>query len=215
LCGGDELSHTQHGNNNAYCHDSELTWLNWELDPQQSKFLEFVRKAAGIWTEQPVFQRRRFFLGRRIRGSDIKDISWFGPKGEEMTDSDWNAGFVKCMGVRLAGDLIGDVTERGDPIVGDTLLLLLNAHHEAIPFVLPVTKAEHHWERLFDTGDSSQEGKPQVGGQHYALRGRSVALLRTVLLTETGHTVTTVEAETLRKSSRQAAVPGLLTATTS
>ena len=100
ICGGDELSHSQKGNNNAYCQDSELTWLNWELDQTQTDFLEFVRKAARIWKEQPVFQRRRFFQGRRIRGSDIKYISWFNPGGEEMTDSDWDAGFIKCLGVR-------------------------------------------------------------------------------------------------------------------
>src|SRR5262249_35335738 len=142
LCGGDELSHTQNGNNNTYCQDNELTWLNWELTPEQQGFLDFVRQAASIWTEQPVFQRRRLFQGRSIRGSDIKDISWFNPSGEEMTDADWNAGFVKCLGVRLAGDLIGDVDERGEPITGETLLLLLNAHHEAVPFALPATKPE-------------------------------------------------------------------------
>ena len=76
----------------------------------------------------------------RIRGSDIKDISWFEPDGKEMTDEAWDAGFVQCLGVRLAGDLIGDVDERGEPIVGDTLLLLLNAHHEPIPFTLPVAR---------------------------------------------------------------------------
>ena len=83
----------------------------------------------------------KFFHGRAIRGSDIKDISWFEPSGKEMSDEAWNAGFVKCLGVRLAGDLIGDVDERGEPIVGDTLLLLLNAHHEPIPFTLPATQA--------------------------------------------------------------------------
>ena len=97
-----------------------------------------------------------------------------------MSDDAWNAGFVKCLGVRLAGDLIGDVDERGEPIVGDTLLLLLNAHHEPIPFTLPVTKAGHIWERLFDTADADRRPAATANaGDKYPLQGRSMALLRT------------------------------------
>ena len=98
----------------------------WTTGSKQ--FLEFVQKRDLHLAEQPVFQRRKFFQGRAIRGSDIKDISFFSPSGQEMSDEDWNAGFVKCLGVRLAGDLIDDVDERGEPIVGETLLILLNAH---------------------------------------------------------------------------------------
>jgi len=210
LCGGDELSHTQKGNNNCYCQDNELTWLNWELTPQQQDFLDFVRKAAAIWTEQPVFQRRRFFQGRSIRGSDIKDISWFSPSGEEMTDADWNGGFVKCLGVRLSGDLIGDVDERGEPITGETLLLLLNAHHEPIPFALPVAKTEHHWERLLETAEPPPEAKPMVGGDKYALGGRSLVVLRTVRIEETGQAITGTQVEALRKEGRKVPHPAAL-----
>src|SRR5207245_8806235 len=135
---------------------------------------------------QPVFHRRKFFLGRRIRGSDIKDLSWFDPSGKEMSDQDWNAGFVRCLGMRLAGDLIGDVDERGEPVVGETLLLLLNAHHEATPFALPATRAEHHWERLLDTADTPVEAKPLLGGDKYGLKESSVVVMRTVHLKETG-----------------------------
>jgi isoamylase len=201
--GGDELSQTQNGNNNTYCQDNELTWLNWDLNEAQQAFLEFVRKAALIWTEQPVFQRRRFFQGRGIRGSDIKDLSWFKSSGEEMANGDWDAGFIKCLGVRLAGDLIGDVDEHGEPVVGETLLILLNAHHEPIPFTLPATKTEHHWERLLDTDDPPAEMKPALGGDKYTLKGRSLMVLRTVRLEETGHTTTSPQAEALRKESRK------------
>jgi isoamylase len=210
LCGGDELSHTQHGNNNAYCQDNEVTWLNWELDESRKAFLEFVRKVAHIWTEQPVFQRRRFLLGRAIRGSEVKDISWFSPAGEEMTDANWNAGFIKCLGVRLAGDVIGEVNERGESIVGETLLLLLNAHHEPIPFALPATKGEHHWERLFDTADPSREARPMLGGDKYLLPERSFVLLRTVLLQEVGQVVTATQVESLRKESRKLTQPPMM-----
>jgi glycogen operon protein len=207
LCGGDELGHTQNGNNNTYCQDNELTWLNWDLDDEQRQFLEFVKKVTLIWTEQPVFQRRKFFIGRGIRGSGVKDISWFDPSGKDMSDEAWGAGFVKCMGVRLAGDLIGDVDERGEPIVGETLLLLLNAHHEAIPFTLPATKAEHHWERLLDTADPAAGQDTCGGDKPYPLQGRSLALLSTRVAAEAGHAVSAAQAEGLRREARRAVQP--------
>ncbi|HZY86885.1 MAG TPA: glycogen debranching protein GlgX [Gemmataceae bacterium] len=181
ICGGDELGHTQKGNNNAYCQDNELTWLNWELNDEQRAFLEFVQRVVRVWKEQPVFQRRHFFLGRSIRGTDVKDISWLEPSGEEMTDDAWSTGFVKCLGVRLAGDLIGDVDERGEPIVGDTLLLLLNAHHEPIPFTLPTHKEGQRWERLVDTAEAANEPAILKGGEKFDLQGRSLAVFRTRL----------------------------------
>ncbi len=101
LNGGDEFGHTQGGNNNTYCQDNEITWLSWELDDRQKKFLEFVKHVIVIWRTQPVFQRRNFFAGRSIRGSDIKDISWLGPDGLDMNDEAWSTGYVRCLGVRL------------------------------------------------------------------------------------------------------------------
>jgi isoamylase len=201
ICSGDELSHSQGGNNNGYCQDSKLTWLNWELDADQKAFLEFVCRTAHIWTEQPVFQRRHFFQGRSIRGSDVKDISWFNPAGEEMTDADWQAGFIKCMGVRLAGDLIGDIDERGEPIQGETLLLLFNAHHEAILFAVPKTKGEHHWERLLDTAESGDAEEIAVD-EKYDLQARSVVVLRTRLAKEPPPTPTAAHVEALPKEAQ-------------
>jgi glycogen operon protein len=205
--GGDELSHTQNGNNNAYCQDNETTWLNWELSKEQQQFLDFVRMVTSIWRQQPVFQRRKFFLGRKIRGSDIKDISWFDPSGQEMSDEAWEAGFVRCLGVRLAGDLIGDVDERGEPVVGETLLVLLNAHHEPIPFTLPATKIEHHWECLYDTASEKADPLAYPGGQKYALQGRSLAVLRTRVPEEMGQAISLAEVETLRREARSVPQP--------
>ncbi|MCI0463317.1 MAG: glycogen debranching enzyme GlgX, partial [Gemmataceae bacterium] len=203
LLAGDELSHTQKGNNNTYCQDNDLTWLHWELNEGQRRFLEFVRLAARIRKEQPVFQRRKFFQGRKIRGHDIKDISWINPAGQEMSDDDWNAGFVKCLGVRLAGDLIGDVDERGEPIVGSTLLLLMNAHHEPISFTLPGTREEHHWERMLESAGEGSEMVALEGGDQYKLQGRAVALFQTKLPEETGQVMTEAQAEALRRQARR------------
>jgi isoamylase len=179
LLAGDELSQTQQGNNNAYCQDNDITWLNWQLTDEQQAFCDFVRAVIRIQHIQPVFQRRKFFLGRPIRGAGIQDISWFEPSGQEMTEDAWNTGYARCLGVRLAGDLIGHVEARGEPIVGDTILLLMNAHHEAVPFTLPATREGQQWERLLDTADPQGEPRQCPGGQQYELQGRSMAVLRT------------------------------------
>jgi glycogen operon protein len=176
ICGGDELGHSQNGNNNAYCQDNELTWLDWDLEGRRQSFLDFVKRVIRIRETQPVFLRRKFFKGRPIRG--VKDITWLEPGGGEMDDEAWKAGFVKCLGVRLAGDVIGDVDEMGEPIVGETVLILLNAHHEPIPFSLPEHQPERHWERLIDTADPDAESSFHDGKQQYDLQGRSVVVFR-------------------------------------
>jgi isoamylase len=132
------------------------------------------------WRTRQVFQRRKFFQGRAIRGTDIKDICWFGPDGQEMSDEAWNAGFVKCLGVRLAGDLIGDLDDRGEPRVGDTLLLLFNAHHEQIPFALRAVRAGR-WDRVLDTAEPEEDPAAFAPGDRYPLQGRALALLGTAI----------------------------------
>jgi len=204
LLAGDELGHTQSGNNNAYCQDNDLTWLHWELDERKTSFLEFVKKLLRIRKEQPVFQRRRFFQGRSIRGNEIKDISWLDPSGKEMTNEAWNAGFVRCLGVRLAGDIIGEVDERGEPIVGDTLLLLLNAHHDPILFELPEHKPHQRWERILDTALPLDAPTAIPDGTRYNLQGRSLAVLRIGVMDD--HPVSflsATQAEGLRKAHRR------------
>jgi glycogen operon protein len=178
---GDELGHTQEGNNNAYCHDGALTWLDWTLDEEGRRFFEFMRKVIALRHDQPVFRRRTFFHGRKIRGDQIKDISWLTPSGQDMKDEAWNSGFVRCLGVRMEGTLIGELNEEGEPVVGDTLLILLNAHHETIPFTLPPhrDKEIQLWERILDTALPDAQG--QLSEEvPYPLEGRSLAVLRKV-----------------------------------
>jgi isoamylase len=178
MLGGDELGHSQGGNNNAYCQDNEITWLDWELDDERAAFLEFVRKVSRIWRSQPVLQRRKFFKGRPIRGKEIQDLSWLDPNGGEMSDEAWNAGYVKCLGMRLAGDLIGDVDQRGLPIVGETLLILLNAHWEPIPFHLPPHGEDRHWEVILGTADPEAEPLYLSQDEDVDLKARSLMVLR-------------------------------------
>lgn len=186
LLAGDEISRTQHGNNNTYCQDNDLSWIHWDLDASQQDLLAFTRHVVEQFRLHPVLRRRHFFQGRKIRGSEIKDITWFRPDGEEMQDDDWSNPEIRCFGVRLAGDLTGETDERGNPIVDDTLLILLNAHYEALAFALPAHRQEHRWEVLLDTRYATGTPAEDVlqGGDIYALESRSLALLRTCEITE-------------------------------
>jgi glycogen operon protein len=186
LRGGDELSHTQQGNNNAYCQDNEISWLDWNLDERREDFLEFVATVAGLKRRHPVLHRPKFFQGRPIRGTDVKDIIWLDPSGEEMADEAWNAGFVRSIGVRLAGDAIGEVDEHGERLAGDTMLLLFNADGNPIDFRLPPHAAEEHWELLFDTAQRRPNRTDFPQAEPYVLQGRSVAVLRLVSEEEQG-----------------------------
>ncbi len=178
LRGGDELSHTQQGNNNAYCQDNEISWLDWNLDESRERFLDVVSTVVGLKRRQPVLHRPKFFQGRPIRGTDVKDIVWLEPSGEEMADASWNAGFVRAIGVRLAGDAIGEVDERGERLVGDTLLLLLNADGNGIDFTLPPHGAQQQWELIFDTAVHSSPRGQFAQTERYPIQGRSLAVFR-------------------------------------
>ncbi|HET7877063.1 MAG TPA: glycogen debranching protein GlgX [Methylomirabilota bacterium] len=180
LSGGDEVARTQHGNNNAYCQDNEIAWFPWPLSRAALRQFEFTRRLIRLRLEQPVFHRRRFFQGRRIHGSEVKDLSWFRPDGKEMTEDEWNSSFTRCLGLRLAGDAIEEVDDSGEPIIGDTFLMLLNAHHEPISFVLPVHRTRVRWELMLDTRawEIGPRGQAFRAGDQYPLEGRSLAVLR-------------------------------------
>jgi len=181
LCGGDELCRTQKGNNNAYCQDNEISWYNWELSREQRHLLEFTQRLIAFRKQHPILRRRRFFQGRHIRGSEVKDVSWFRPDGKEMSDEDWNAGYVRSLAFRLAGDAMAEIDEKGRPIVDDTLLILLNAHHEPLAFTLPAHKRGVRWQPMLDTSVGGNGEKPVAllrGGAHYELESRSIAVLR-------------------------------------
>ena len=178
ISGGDEMGRTQGGNNNAYCQDNEISWTNWDLSRGDRELIDFTRRLIRIWKEQPVLRRRKFFQGRRIRGAEVLDIAWLDSSGREMTDDVWNSPDVKCLGVRLNGDAIDEVNEQGQRIVGDTLLLLLNAGSEPIPFVLPATSPLERWETLIDTADPWTSGRRLRAGDRYQLVSHSMAALR-------------------------------------
>ena len=181
LVAGDEIARTQRGNNNAWCQDNEISWIDWNLDQSKRDLLEFTRRLIRIFHTHPVLRRRKFFQGRQIRGGEIKDISWFRPDGQEMTEGDWKNEQTRSLGVQLSGDAIEETDERGRRITDDTLLLLLNAYHRSVSFALPAHREGDHWEQMLDTRESFGRRKTRRtvrGGATYRLEARSLALFR-------------------------------------
>jgi isoamylase len=180
LLAGDEIGRTQQGNNNAFCQDNEISWVDWNVDRTRLELLEFTRRLIRLYHGHSVLHRRKFFQGRRIRGSEVKDLTWFRPDGKEMSDEDWNDHFARSLGLRLAGDAIEDVDERGNRIRDDTVLILLNAHHEPISFVLPPHKPRMRWDLILDTREplGRRKHRPIRGGSPYEMEARSLVLLR-------------------------------------
>jgi len=175
---GDELGRTQLGNNNAYAQDNELSWIDWTLTPGKRTLLDFTAKLVGFRLSQPTVRRRKYFQGRSIRGGGVKDVAWLAPDGAEMDDNAWNAAFVRSLGMLLSGSAIEEVNERGELVIGDTLLVLLNGHTDQVPFTLPALDADQQWQRVFDTFDPHGSDKPFEGGSQYPLEGRSVVCFK-------------------------------------
>ena len=177
IVAGDEIGRTQQGNNNAYCQDNESSWVDWELDDERQRMLEFTRTAIRLRREHPVFRRRHFFQGKSIRGDQSRDIAWLQPDGTEMTESEWEQEFARCLGVYLGGDALDEVDARGRPVHDASFLMLFNAHHDDIPFTVPDIGGRH-WSIVLDTARAEpfSDGKRAPGDVHL-LHGRSFTLL--------------------------------------
>lgn len=179
ILAGDEIGRTQQGNNNAYCQDNEMTWLHWDLDERKENLLKFVRRLVRLNREQAVFHRRRFFHGKAIQGAAAPEIAWLEPSGQKMAEQGWNEAFVRCLGVQLFGGEI-DVDEHGEPICGDSMLLLFNADHgNRIPFKFPAPQNGFPWTLVFDTArpEFSEDSQTPLG-EVYDLAPCSVAAFR-------------------------------------
>jgi len=180
LLAGDEIGRTQRGNNNAYCQDNEINWINWELNSSENELLQFVRMAIQIRKQHPAFRRRYFFQGRDIKGAGVKDVTWLTPSGEEMADEEWSKPFNRCLGLFLAGNAIDEHDERGRQISDHNFVLLFNAHHEEIFFKLPSEPIHARWEVLLDTNYANgkrQDGRFYHSNETYPLKSRSLVLL--------------------------------------
>jgi isoamylase len=173
---GDERGRTQSGNNNGYCQDNPLSWLDWRLDEERRDLLDFTKKLTALRRAHPVLHRATFFKGRPLRGSQISDILWFRHDGAEMTDEDWSNSETRSLGVFLAGEGIDEPDGDGNPLADDDFLLLVNAHSDPIDFALPFEKDERHWQLLIDTSNDRAE-EQRLGGEKTTLAAASLKLL--------------------------------------
>jgi isoamylase len=189
ICGGDEIGRTQAGNNNAYAQDNPLSWTDWNLDARKQSLLEFTTRLVELRRDHPNLHRRKFFQDRpidpgkarrKVDGRREKDIEWLRPDGDEMTPEEWNAGWVRCIGLMLNGRTLDDVNGVGEPIRDDTFLILLNPHHEPIQFFMP-RRPGTAWEVLISSAASESDDSVTVAaGRPYALASQSTAMLREI-----------------------------------
>jgi glycogen operon protein len=175
LLAGDELGRTQHGNNNAYCHDNELSWLHWELDEHCASLLEFTERVIRLRQEHPVFRRNRFLEGVG-QNSGLPDVYWFRPDGRRMTRRDWDTG-PPLLGVFLNGAELGTRTPQGARVEDDSFLILFNAHHEDAVFTLPPRRFGTRWKLELATSDRELQERRSARDE-VTLQSRSLAVYR-------------------------------------
>jgi len=175
LLAGDETGRTPSGNNNAYCQDNAISWIDW--DNVDRDLLEFVRFLIRFQRRHPVFRKRGWFHGRPIRGKGLADIGWFIPSGEEMSEQDWQTDYAKAVGVFLNGKAIPSPNAKGEPITDDDFCVLFNAHWEAIEFLVP-SKWGNRWESVLDTAEEVKPSATYRAGGSIHVTARSLVVLR-------------------------------------
>ena len=175
---GDEMAHSQQGNNNAYCQDNEISWLDWSRLDEHEDLLNFVRRLIELRQQHPAFRRRHFFQDRSLKGAEAQDIRWLDPSGAEMSDEDWDQQFARCLGYLMSGGELRETDAYGNSLSDDTFLLLLNASNEKIAFELPDSEGGKDWRLLLDTSrPEAEEGAPHPPASDYPLAARSLVLL--------------------------------------
>ncbi|MFD2792009.1 glycogen debranching protein GlgX [Promicromonospora vindobonensis] len=176
---GDEIGRTQDGNNNAYCQDNELAWMNWELDDERAALLKFARHAVRLRRDHPILHRRRFFDGKvgPNAADGPADIEWLDLTGARMDETDWHQSYARTVAVFLNGDAITETGGRGEAVVDDSFLLLLNAHSGALDFTLPPGSYGAAWTVVLDTDGSAEPGTVLDAGTSLSVTGHSVVVL--------------------------------------
>ena len=180
ISGGDEIGRSQKGNNNAYCQDNELSWFDWEnLD---EPLLNLTRNLIALRRKHRIFARRRWFQGRPLHGTGVKDIAWFTPQAKEMSEEDWKAGFAKSLGVFLNGDAIASTDMYGDRVTDDSFYFIFNAHHEPLQFTMPEASFGQNWLKLIDTNDPPRRRDRRKAQQEVPAGGKIEVAPRSLIL---------------------------------
>jgi glycogen operon protein len=176
---GDELGRTQEGNNNGYCQDNEITWIDWDLSPADAAHLEFTKRLVHLRKDNNTLRRRRFFNGAAEHGgeSEIGDIAWLTPAAEPMTSENWNHSYARSVMVFLNGDKIQEPDVRGAPIVDKSLLILLNADSNKLAFVVPPADYGPRWSVVLDTDERLKTGATYTAERKIILEAHSVVVL--------------------------------------
>jgi glycogen operon protein len=174
ICGGDEFSRSQRGNNNGYCQDNELTWYDWKLDDSRVRLMEFTRKLVKLRLTHPNLHRRKFFQDRNIRNSVVRDIAWYGADGNEMPESQWTTEWTRSMGLMLNGKTLQVSDDEGNPLEDDSFLILVNAFHEGVEFTLPPVPNGSPWRQVMDTENIDDPFKNTDVGPKVIVGGRSM-----------------------------------------
>ena len=176
LVAGDEMGRTQQGNNNAFCQDNELSWLDWELI--DGYMAAFTARLVNLRWTHPVFRRRRWFDGRVLGSEGVADLGWLHPDGTELDNHGSEPGFARSIAYYLNGEAIGSTDSRGAPIVDDSFMVVFNASHQDVAFVLPPERFGKSWVTVVDTGDGFHEGSQVVAGETFDVSRHSLVLLR-------------------------------------
>jgi isoamylase len=175
---GDEYGRSQQGNNNVYCQDNELAWMDWDLNVRQEKLLAFTKRMIALRKAHPITHRRRYFKNRPIQGEGVKDIRWLNTRGEDMSSEEWETGFIRCMGMLLNGALMEEMDEYGNYLQNDILLVLFNSYWEPISFRLPNHRMPVRWEVLIDTHLEDNPSDPTYVKERYNIQARSMVMLK-------------------------------------
>jgi len=176
LVAGDEFGRTQNGNNNAYCQDNEISWLDW--DNADEDLLSFTQKLIALRKDHPAFRRRKWFQGQPIKGKGLEDIAWFLPEGTEMSDDNWNHDFAKSLGVFLNGKGLHYVDPQGEPIYDDNFYMIFNAHDQPLDYHLPEKILNKPWTKILDTSNDQVEENLIKENEVIKVNGRSIVLLQ-------------------------------------
>jgi isoamylase len=204
ILAGDEFGRTQNGNNNAYCQDNEVSWVDWKFDENAESLIEFTKRLTGLRRRYPVLRQSRFLSGIWNEELGLKDATWLTPAGEEMKEEDWHNPAAKCLGLLLDGRAqMSGIRQRGSEA---TLLLITNAYHDVVLFTLPKVSGGRDWRRLLDTNKPEEDDDPDRPvlyrfGQQYQVTGRSLLLLSL-------RQVRSRRPPALDQSSRRAIAPG-------
>jgi isoamylase len=184
LVSGDEFGRTQHGNNNAYCQDNEISWLDWKA--MDEDLLIFTQKIILLRKNHPTFCRRGWFQGQPIKGIGLEDIAWFLPDGSEMSEEHWTNDFAKSLGVYLNGRGVKLLGPKGENIIDDSFYIIFNAHHDSLEYTLPAAKYGKQWEKILDTSSyaSPEEKIWFKAGKVVNVEGRSIVILKHRILHE-------------------------------